>query len=250
MKNSSSNANRKSCNFYLFLLLAGSSFATSSFAATWPGLSQSALVQSGINPSPVSRSELRPSELSQPTLSTSGLGWPAFATPDVNLLMQLNYIDVKHCPKNQGKLLDKAEINISQYLCKTYCPSGWKWITESDEQCHDLKDFTLQNFMIYYYRMPNENLTSHSVIKAFFGPLEDISKTTSNSKTSRDSKKNAESKTSPDPNDSKTNPHSKTSSASKTNSWFKFSMSTPPGEHWYCIIVNANLPLLGCANDI
>lgn len=138
--------------------------------------------------------------------------WPTFTPPSTKLLMQLNDIDTKECPPNQGKILNKSEVNIKQYLCKGDCPADWTWVVESDGLCHNLNDFTLQKIIIHYHQNSTKSLTNYSVIEAFYGLGENA----------------------------KTN----------TDTWAKYSVATAPDEHWFCIVVNMENEVLGCQNDI
>lgn len=139
--------------------------------------------------------------------------WPSFSPPNIDLLKQLNYIDTKQCPDNQGKILDKSEINIKQHLCKGgNCPSDWTWKTESDGLCHNLKDFFLQKIIIHYHNNAAKGLANYSVIEAFYGFVEDAK--------------------------------------TKDETWVKYTISTAPNENWFCIVVNMENEVLGCENDI
>jgi hypothetical protein len=102
------------------------------------------------------------------TKQALGTSWPIFAPPDKELLLNLNFIDVNQCPKGQGKLIN-SPINISQFLCKNYCPKNWQWVGNSDQQCHDLSDFNFKGFKITHYSDEN-GTTNYSRVLAMYGP--------------------------------------------------------------------------------
>lgn len=95
--------------------------------------------------------------------------WPTFLPPNLNLLLDQQLIETKHCPAGQGKLLANTTINILQHLCKTFCPENWSYIGISDGNCHPLKTaFTFQKYDIEYDRNDNGEVIS-STVTANFG---------------------------------------------------------------------------------
>lgn len=99
---------------------------------------------------------------------TAYAAWPEFFPPDKELLLGL--LTQSQCPSGQAKLASTVSVNIRQYLCKTFCPASWTWVTNSDEQCHDLADFNFKEYEITYYR-DEDGTVDYSLIKALYGSI-------------------------------------------------------------------------------
>jgi hypothetical protein len=89
--------------------------------------------------------------------------------PDKSIL--LDQIDTNGCSKGKARVKNGTSINIHQFLCKTFCPSEWIWVSSSDETCLDLNsNFELQNYHISHIKDENGN-TNYSIITASYGQL-------------------------------------------------------------------------------
>lgn len=101
-------------------------------------------------------------------LKTFAYSWPIFTPPNKELLLALNLIDVSQCPIGYGKLRANPSINISQYLCRTYCLNSWRWEGSSDDRCRSLEtEFRFQHYTITHHQ-GEDGTTSYSEITAFY----------------------------------------------------------------------------------
>ncbi|MBX3709542.1 MAG: hypothetical protein KF702_07305, partial [Gammaproteobacteria bacterium] len=98
-----------------------------------------------------------------------GVRWPVFLAPDKEFLLKQNYIDTSQCPPGEGKLNPSIVLNISQFFCKTFCPSKWSWIVNSDNKCHHLStDFIFKNYVIEYI-FNQDGTVNYSLVTAAYG---------------------------------------------------------------------------------
>lgn len=95
--------------------------------------------------------------------------WPEFIVPDKAFLLSHGFIDTTSCPSGSGKVIPRAMINIRDYLCKTFCPGYWDWVSSSTGDCYDLTtQFEFQRYEIQQIE-DVDGVMNYSIITALYG---------------------------------------------------------------------------------
>lgn len=94
--------------------------------------------------------------------------WPVFVAPEQAFLLAKGYLETESCPHGEGRVMPGIVINVSQFLCKNFCPGSWSWIADSDAACHPLDHFSLRYHVIQNHDDANGTADA-SVITAFYG---------------------------------------------------------------------------------
>lgn len=105
------------------------------------------------------------------SLKTYATSWPLFVSADKKFLLDHDLIEIKNCPKGQGKLREDIVLQIAEFFCRTYCPNEWNWIAKHDQRCHDLStDFNFKRYEIKTYQDSHgHGTTLFSKVTAIYG---------------------------------------------------------------------------------
>lgn len=92
--------------------------------------------------------------------------WPRFISPEVQWLLNTNYLSSNGCPQGEVRFVSQTPIKMN-LNCDGYCSPEWEWKLRSDGLCHKMADLDFIDYQINH--LPAQNDWNYSVVTASYG---------------------------------------------------------------------------------